>query len=801
MSTLNRGDNWNATMSQEPGTTSTYTMNTAGTFLDKNIALTVQANGYNVVDKTADGLCPQLPDEDEINKFLRQDGTWAMPEHIITSKVFDDVWAGPLDKTTAEAKAMNSKASGTQDGSTWQGQYRIYLGKIRITGIDKTNTTTAGRTWDSPWHIRFRVSARMFYRDASGNKIYHNNGKAHYDWNIYGSGTTYTYSDFNNRYDWTPTYYHFVNRPQASYMKSTSDSPVLWGINFYSTNSTNSNRSYYKREFTVDVIECDGCEFEFLDDWECVRNYHKKNTTLFPRGAATYYYGYLTNNGSNTDVDGTGFNDYDAVNNGLRESGDDNSTQEFYHYSPIKAGGQGIHGYAIVGELADGTYASFTTNNGTSSASVIKVANTADEFLYGGHTLYYMSNNNIAAGANASVASYWNYYAFDTRYLSNYYGTSASSNPSLAFGWSGNGTTATFSYAWIKVEFTADRMRYKVKSLLLNDRDRAALGEGYYMLIGSNYNSTSEYYRIATLQEPRIYHIDVNGKLSVPTLGFMRQHSVPIPERQAPLYANGTYNDLETHSKTIFGAINELNSVIDDKSDVADPKTWKIEVGDLVVNNPNRESQVSVRNNAGNIWLYSQEQPSGTRGNMGLYAYTSLDVSRSILSVNAVGDVSYGAGSVTGNLNVTDTLSAQAIHATRIYAWDLESSNTEITGTKFLKIANIVINRTYLDSLMVFTLIGRSFSQPTKVYVRFASAGHSDPAVAQFQYSGYQAGALHLVKVGSGNWDLYMEVPRWYPMSVTNLEMNCIASPIVNPRDELVDSITPTNTATRLTPT
>lgn len=135
---------------------------------------------------------------------------------VIKTKVFDDVWSGPINKTTAELKAINSGKSGTTDGTTWPSQYRIYFGKIRPTGIDKTSTTTAGITWDSPWHIRMRVIAKMFYRDTNGNKIYHNDGNAIYDWNIYGSGTTCTYANFNNKYNWTPTYYHMINRPQAA---------------------------------------------------------------------------------------------------------------------------------------------------------------------------------------------------------------------------------------------------------------------------------------------------------------------------------------------------------------------------------------------------------------------------------------------------------------------------------------------------------------------------------------------------------------------------------------------------------
>lgn len=514
---------------------------------------------------------------------------------VLKSKFFDDVWSAPLDKTTAEAKAMNSKSSSTQDGSTWSAQYRIYFGKIRVTGIDKTNTTTATATWDMPWHIRMRVTAKMFYRDANGNKVYHADGKAQYDWNIYGNGTTYTYSDFNNKYNWTPIYYHMINRPQASYMKSTSDSPILWGINFNSTNGTYSNRSYYKREFSIDVIELDGCDIEFLDDWQCVRNYHRANPTIHPRSATTYYYGYCSNNGSNQDVDTAGFTDYDAYNNGLRESGDDNSTQEFYWYTPVKAGGQGLHGHAIIGQLEDGTFASFTTTNGQSSASVTKTFNSLDEFVYGGHTLYYNANNNIAAGSyTAATQVLWNYYSLDTRYVSNYYGTAASSNPSQAFGWSGSGTTAAYTRGWIKVEFTDDHKRYKVRSLLLNDRDRAVQGAGYYMLIGSNYSSTGEYYRIATLQEPRIYYVDESGQLSLPNFGqgvkvFVDNVSTPYDVGDVWLDSNGTFYCINARASGDFD--------IEDWKELATGYLTNDEVNALI----GQASQIVTGNNGGNI--------------------------------------------------------------------------------------------------------------------------------------------------------------------------------------------------------
>lgn len=456
----------------------------------------------------------------EAGQILRTNGSniyWSEADQPNQVKIFDDVWSAPLDKTTAEAKAMNKQTSGSADGSTYGGQSCIYFGKIQITGQDKTNNTTATATWIAPWSLKLRITVKMFYRDASGTKIYHPNGASMHDINISGSGSAISYKIFNNIYSWTTFYKFLLNRPTDAYFKTAAETPVLMGINLSS--STNPANSYYKREFTVEIIEEKGCTVQFFDDWICVRNYHQANSTVHKNNSATNYVGYCSNADNITDVNVNGFLGYNTSSNGLQETGDNDTTAYFNWYTRVKAGGQGIHGWAIIGELADGSYASFTLNKGKSSASVIKQPNLTDEFIYKGRTLYYVSDSDIAAGSTSGgIYTMWTYHALDTSYLSNYYGSSASNNPALAFGYSGSGTSAAYTNGWIKVEFTADYKRYKVKSLLLNDRDRAAAGAGYYMLIGANYNSTGEYYRIATLQNPQIYYVDENGNMSLPDL-------------------------------------------------------------------------------------------------------------------------------------------------------------------------------------------------------------------------------------------------------------------------------------------
>lgn len=60
---------------------------------------TTQDTTYGVVSKSANGLAPKLPDETTTTKYLRQDGTWAVP---------------PDNNTTyADMKGATTTAAGT----------------------------------------------------------------------------------------------------------------------------------------------------------------------------------------------------------------------------------------------------------------------------------------------------------------------------------------------------------------------------------------------------------------------------------------------------------------------------------------------------------------------------------------------------------------------------------------------------------------------------------------------------------------------------------------------------------------
>ena len=71
--------------------------------------VTLSSIGLDVVSKTANGLVPQLPDETTTTKYLRQDGTWAVPPYLPLS---GGTLTGALYGDNINVNATKSKTTG-----------------------------------------------------------------------------------------------------------------------------------------------------------------------------------------------------------------------------------------------------------------------------------------------------------------------------------------------------------------------------------------------------------------------------------------------------------------------------------------------------------------------------------------------------------------------------------------------------------------------------------------------------------------------------------------------------------------
>lgn len=107
---------------------------------------------YSTVSKTADGLCPQLPNETTTTKYLRQDGSWAIPagtsSGTVTSVATGAGLTGGTITTSGTIKCdlkseTKSSLTAAAMGTTSSRQYAVGLdtnGNLSV-NIPWTNTT------------------------------------------------------------------------------------------------------------------------------------------------------------------------------------------------------------------------------------------------------------------------------------------------------------------------------------------------------------------------------------------------------------------------------------------------------------------------------------------------------------------------------------------------------------------------------------------------------------------------------------------------------------------------------------
>lgn len=143
--------------------------------------------------------------------------------------------------------------------------------------------------WHKPWRVRFKVHS---YCPA-----YPNNHSVTYC-TLSGRLSSSIYSNWNEYFNAAHYYIGVMMLNEAGYNNGLGHAV---GIDL--RNSTYFNNSAYYRTFEVEYYDCDGCTVSFLDEPVLQANWPNYNTTNY--GA---------------------INEYNAVDRGLQESGDDDTT-------------------------------------------------------------------------------------------------------------------------------------------------------------------------------------------------------------------------------------------------------------------------------------------------------------------------------------------------------------------------------------------------------------------------------------------------------------------------------------------
>ena len=211
--------------------------------------------------------------------------------------------------------------------------------------------------WYKPWQVRFKVRT---YAPA------HVNADSVTWCTLNGRADGLIYANWNERYD-VGHYYVVVRALKNAGFNAGLGHAV--GVNIrYSTGRGNSE--YYKT-IELEYYDCSGCTVTVLDNAVLWANWTNGNDTNY-----------------------NGYSNLDAINRGLRESGDDNDyTTIRSYYDRITAGTGGLMAYSLAMKDSSGKWQSFTTTSGTGTT---KTKNTTGFIL--GEIVYLNMSGNVTNG-------------------------------------------------------------------------------------------------------------------------------------------------------------------------------------------------------------------------------------------------------------------------------------------------------------------------------------------------------------------------------------------------------------------
>ena len=243
--------------------------------------------------------------------------------------------------------------------------------------------TVVPDNWSSVWRVKYRLVA------SSGTDVNYN-GESICE-SFGAQATRLNASAFNNHYNgsYRSFYYHVLySATSAGY---TAGYGHALGVGL--RNSANPTNASYKRKFTIEILETENCTVNMFDTM--------KLFSAIPGTGATNYSGYW---------------EWDASNNGLRESGDDNSIDRLMMSGDrYYAGAKGIYGSQICMQVANGQWESLTQVYTTATG---KAKNTSGFLLTS--MFCYSSGTTITSGnLTGDNTAYVALQSFDFRYSCN----------------------------------------------------------------------------------------------------------------------------------------------------------------------------------------------------------------------------------------------------------------------------------------------------------------------------------------------------------------------------------------------
>lgn len=216
----------------------------------------------------------------------------------------------------------------------------------------------------TPWYVRYTINSSVTNQ---------NEYKGYFEVEFWGSKNTIIAYKIQNNHVNTGArtlYYHNVYRLKSAGFNNKYGHMLGIGLR----NSANSTNSSYQRTFTIKLIEKENCSVGMLESMV-------KITSVSGYGSTNY----------------EGVSEYDGSNNGLRETGDDNTYDRLALGSTkVIAGTNGIFPYTIIMKDGTGKYQSLVKSSGTSSS---KEKNPSGFDINA--PMYYYSDSQTVSSGNA----------------------------------------------------------------------------------------------------------------------------------------------------------------------------------------------------------------------------------------------------------------------------------------------------------------------------------------------------------------------------------------------------------------
>ena len=357
----------------------------------------------------------------------------------------------------------------------------FYL-KVRPNYFTGNTTTVDSREL---WHVKTRVISTV-----PGQSYYYTDTI----FDIWGRESTYcVYSCANQIYStsYRPIYYNSIFFTNST--GYTNNCGHWIGFNLiYSANPTSTS---YKRTVTVQLLAYDNCEVELQDSLITPTN-------IPNRSAHTAWY-------ASTD---TSYTNFDACTNGLKQSGDANSTSihALYRANGNYVANSALYRYQLLFQIDENQLTPL--NNINNDTGTTKTMLTNVEFDPFGWIYYYATTTNVAAAGGISAgALYFHYSGVDLRYTFNC------------------GTTLTAHKPFYLVVTPLSNGKCKLASSTPWTQTLPSTNDGkWYILLGRTYST----YQCTLYDYHPIYYYD----------GTSIKQALPVSTTNNYTFAEGTTN-------------------------------------------------------------------------------------------------------------------------------------------------------------------------------------------------------------------------------------------------------------------